>query len=92
MLSPLSHQPQHHRMQRPSQKALLMVRMTTSHLGCVNKQMRGEEQEWQVGADEPKGVAGHMASEEDPSAVEEVGDIPVEDLEGKSSDLPPRSP
>uniref|UniRef100_G1PM76 PNMA family member 8A n=1 Tax=Myotis lucifugus TaxID=59463 RepID=G1PM76_MYOLU len=25
-----------------------------SHLGCVYQQVRGEEQEWQVGADEPK--------------------------------------
>lgn len=63
-----------------------------SHLGCVNKQMKGEEQEWQVEADEPKGVAGHVASEEDPSAVEEVGDTPVEDLEGRSPDLSPWSP
>ncbi|XP_059522042.1 paraneoplastic antigen-like protein 8A [Myotis daubentonii] len=53
-----------------------------SHLGCVYQQVRGEEQEWQVGADEPK---------EDPSAVETVGDTPVEGLEGKSPDLPPRS-
>ncbi|EPQ02468.1 PNMA-like protein 1 [Myotis brandtii] len=54
-----------------------------SHLGCVYQQERGEEQEWQVGADEPK---------EDPRAVEKVGDTPVEGFEGKSPDLPPRSP
>lgn len=63
-----------------------------SPLGCVYKQMRGAEQEWLVGADEPKRVVGHMVNEEDPSAVEKVGDTPVEDLEGKSPDLPPWSP
>lgn len=61
-------------------------------MGCVYKQMRGAEQEWLVGADEPKRVVGHMVNEEDPSAVEKVDDTPVEDLEGKSPDLPPRSP
>lgn len=37
-------------------------------MGCVYQQVRGE-QEWQVGADEPK---------EDLGAVETVGDTPVE--------------
>lgn len=45
-----------------------------------------------MGADEPKGVVGHPVSEEDPCVVEKVGDISVEDLEGKRPDLPPRSP
>lgn len=38
----------------------------------------------------PRGV--HHMVKEDPSAVEEVGDIPVEVLEGKSPDFSPRSP
>lgn len=45
-----------------------------------------------MGADASKGVACHMVSEKDTSAVEEVGDTPVEVLEGESPDLPPRSP
>lgn len=38
----------------------------------------------------PRGV--HHMVKEDPSAVEEVGDISVEVLEGKSPDLSPKSP
>lgn len=37
--------------------------------------------------DEPKRVVSHIVNKVDPSAVEKVGDTPVEDLEGKSSDL-----
>ncbi|TKC53883.1 hypothetical protein EI555_018638, partial [Monodon monoceros] len=41
-----------------------------SHLGCVNKWLKGEEQHGQVGTEEPKGTEGPMVVEEDPSAVE----------------------
>ncbi|XP_060145494.1 paraneoplastic antigen-like protein 8A [Globicephala melas] len=63
-----------------------------SHLGCVNKRLKGEEQHGQVGTEEPKGTEGPMVVEEDPSAVEGVGDTPVEVLEAGSPDPPPRSP
>ncbi|KAB0398603.1 hypothetical protein E2I00_009957, partial [Balaenoptera physalus] len=41
-----------------------------SHLGCVNKWMKGEEQQGQVGTEEPEGTEGQMVAEQDPSAVE----------------------
>ncbi|XP_045747745.1 paraneoplastic antigen-like protein 8A [Mirounga angustirostris] len=66
-----------------------------SHLGCAGKGkwMSGEpEQERQVGAEALGGVAGQVVCEEDPRAVEEADDTPVEVLEGGSPDLPPRSP
>lgn len=61
-------------------------------MGCVNKRLKGEEQHGQVGTEEPKGTEGPMVVEEDPSAVEGVGDTPVEVLEAGSPDPPPRSP
>ncbi|XP_057566870.1 paraneoplastic antigen-like protein 8A [Hippopotamus amphibius kiboko] len=62
-----------------------------SHLGCVNRWMKGEAPQGQEGTEEPKGAAGQMIGKEDPSAVEEAGDVPVEVLEAESPDSPPRS-
>ncbi|KAF0872338.1 paraneoplastic antigen-like protein 8A [Crocuta crocuta] len=63
-----------------------------SDLGYDDKRMSGEELELQVGAEEFRGLADQGVHEEDPSAVEEPDDTPVEALEGESPDLPPRSP
>lgn len=64
-----------------------------SHWGCAGKWLSREpEPERRVGAESLGGVAGQVVREEDPSAVEEADDTPVEVLEGGSPDLPPRSP
>ncbi|KAF4011152.1 hypothetical protein G4228_002371, partial [Cervus hanglu yarkandensis] len=56
-----------------------------SHLGCVNKWMEGEEQRGQMGAQEPKAAESQVVGE-DPSAVEEAGDPPIEASEAESPD------
>ena len=58
-----------------------------SHLGCVNKWMEGEEQQGKAGAQEPKGAESQMVGE-DPSAVEEAGEPPIEASEAESPDPP----
>ncbi|XP_055267775.1 paraneoplastic antigen-like protein 8A [Moschus berezovskii] len=62
-----------------------------NRLGCVNKWMEWEEQQWKVGAQEPKGAESQMVGE-DLSAVEEAGDPPIEASETENPDPPPRSP
>ena len=58
-----------------------------SHLGCVNKWMEGEEWQGKAGAQEPKGAESQMVGE-DPSAVEEAGEPPIEASEAESPDPP----